>query len=254
VLRVISDKPLKEAQLTLDGAPYSMQREGSKPDEGEKDAWSAPAALYASGTGGANGGRFPLAAVTEPVRYTIQVSDVDGLGLERPIEGVVRIKVDHPPQVLASILTHYVLPTARPSVAFSATDDFGLARISIIPEILHADGTEEEKPEVVIYDFEKPAAGAAEGQKPAPPKQLAQRHRFLLTPLNAVKGDQVRVTVRAVDFRGGPERGKASLSEPMVFQVTDERGIRDAILEQDRESARQLNTMIENQIDVGEAK
>ena len=48
-----------------------------------------------------------------------------------------------------------------------------------------------------------------------------------------------------------PPPGKASLSDPIEFQVTDLNGILAAILEADRESARQYKTMIEDQIDVG---
>ena len=42
------------------------------------------------------------------------------------------------------------------------------------------------------------------------------------------------------------------LSEPLVFQVTDKQGILAAMSDTDRESARQLETMIDGQVDVGE--
>jgi hypothetical protein len=182
-----------------------------------------------------------LAAVVEPVRYSIQVTDEDGLSLERPIEGVIRVRTDRPPDVVVSALTTLVLPAARPTIAFTASDDYGLAEVSALAEVVHGDGTPGEKAEVKLYAL--PNGGPAK-------KNVQDRQRFALAPLKAVKGDQVKVTLRATDFRGD-NSGKSSLSEPLLFQVTDEQGIYAAMAEADRESARRLQTMIEDQIDVG---
>ncbi|MCR4411881.1 MAG: hypothetical protein NUV77_05575 [Thermoguttaceae bacterium] len=250
-LRVFSDKELQEATLAIDGRSFALRRHGPKPPEGGTDEWVLPDELYEAPGTEKPQNPFPLAHVVEPVRYVLQVTDIDGLQLERPIEGVVRIKTDHPPQVTASIITHYVVPTARPTIRYAASDDYGLAKISLIPEILHADGREEEKPEITVFEL-RPGD--------APPKSLPQRDereaKFVLNlaPLGAVKGDQVKVTLRAIDFRGDPERGKSALSDPMVFQVTDEQGVLAAMAEQERESLRQVDTMIQTQISVGESK
>jgi hypothetical protein len=185
-----------------------------------------------------------LAALVEPVRYSIQVTDEDGLSLQRPIEGVIRVRTDRPPDIIASALTTLVLPTARPTIAFTASDDYGLAEVSILAEVIHGDGSAGEKVETRVYTL--PPGG--------PPKQNVQdRQRLALTPLKAVKGDQVKVTLRATDDRGGAP-GKSTLSDPLIFQVTDEQGIYAAMSEADRESARRLQTMIESQIDVGGGK
>lgn len=229
VIRVNSDKALKEAAVTLDGVGHAMARIAEQAVEGQADVW----AVDPTST--------PLAAVAEPIRYSIQVSDVDGLSLERPIEGVLRIKVDHPPEITASALTTLVLPAARPTLAFAASDDYGIAEVAALAEVVHADGSPGEKAEVKLYTL--PPGGPLG-------KNVRNRQRFPLAPLKAVKGDQVRVTLRATDDRGaGP--GKTALSDPLVFQVTDEQGIYAAMSEADRESARRLQTMIEDQIDVG---
>ncbi len=227
VVRLISDKPLREATFSIDDKPYQMANDPTASDE---HRWT----LQPSGT--------PLEAVAEPIRYTIQVTDTHGLQLEKPIQGIIRIKPDLHPRITGSLITRHVLPTARPSIAFSASDDYGLARISLLPEVLHADGTTEPREEIVIY--ERP--------KEQPPKQsLEDRFRVDLAPLGTVKGDQIKLTLQAVDDRGS-QPGKSGSGEPLVLQVTDEQGILAAMSETDRESARQLQTMIERQIDVGE--
>lgn len=227
VVRLTSDKPLREATFAVDDKTYKMT---SDPGHSDDRRWM----LQPAGT--------PLDAVAEPIRYTIQVTDTQGLQLEKPIQGVIRIKADLRPRINGSVITRHVLPTARPSVSFSASDDYGLARLSILPEVLHADGTTEAREEIVIYEL-------AKGQTLR--QELTDRFRLDLTPLKAVKGDQVKLTLQAVDARGN-QPGKPGTSEPLVLHVTDEQGILAAMSETDRESARQLQTMIERQIDVGE--
>ena len=53
-------------------------------------------------------------------------------------------------------------------------------------------------------------------------------------------GDQVRVTARAVDYRG-EAAGRAAASEPILLEVTDERGILAGLLESDERSIEQLD-------------
>ena len=232
-VRILADKPLERAEVTIEGSRHETVCQGPLADNSARELW----ALDPRGT--------PLESLTEPIRYVIQVRDADGLELERPIEGVIRVKVDHPPQIAGSALTQLVLPTARPTISLSASDDYGLSQVAILAEVVRADGSPGGKAEQVVHAI--PA-----GQ--APLKSFQVRHRLSLTQLQAGKGDQVKVTLRAIDFRGAGQEGKPALSEPLLFQVTDERGIYAAMAEVDRESARQLQAMIEQQIDVGEGK
>jgi len=232
VVRISSDTPLKEATLSIDEKPHKMVRDSSRSSDDGTDRWI----LKPDGT--------PLEAVVEPIRYSIQVTDTHNLQLERPIQGVIRIKADLRPRIAGSVITHFVLPTARPSIAFKAADDYGLAKISVIPEVVHADGSTEAKPEVVIFEIPK-------GQ--APSREMQDRYKLDLSPLKTVKGDQVKLTLQAADFRG-KQPGKVTASEAIVLQVTDEQGILAAMSETDRESVRQLQNMIQRQIDVGEKR
>jgi hypothetical protein len=65
-----------------------------------------------------------------------------------------------------------------------------------------------------------------------------------------MKGDQLKVTVEAVDYRGSLP-GKSAASEPLSLFVTDERGVLAAMVESDQRSARQLDAIIERQLGIG---
>jgi hypothetical protein len=66
-------------------------------------------------------------------------------------------------------------------------------------------------------------------------------------------GDQVRLTVRAVDHRG-TRPGQAGESEQIILEVTDERGIIAALAESDEQSVQQLDAIIERELTVGGGK
>ena len=111
----------------------------------------------------------PLEQLVEPVRYVIQVTDEDGMELDRPIEGVIRVYADQPPQIFASAKVQLVVPKARPTIDFQVADDFGLAQIKILSEVVHANGGSGEKGEVAVYTLSAGQAAPQEypGQPPA---------------------------------------------------------------------------------------
>jgi hypothetical protein len=63
----------------------------------------------------------------------------------------------------------------------------------------------------------------------------------------------VRLVVRAVDYRGDVA-GRVAESEPILLEVTDERGILAALLESDERSIEQLDAIIERELKVGGAQ
>jgi hypothetical protein len=231
LIRVFSEKPLSQVNLSIEDRRFPLRPE--QEDHGNR--YSQQWILDSSDT--------PLAAVLQPLSYQIQVIDRDGLQLEQPIEGAIRIEPDLPPRVAAAIVTPHVLPTAKPAIHYRALDDFGLGRISLVRKVIHANGTTTPD-EVEIY-------------KVASEKEL-QRDREAayeldLAPLKLVKGDKLEIRVKAVDYRG-PRPGQEALSEPLVFQVTDQQGILAMMLESDRLSAEQLKTMIQRQLGIGGAR
>jgi len=232
-IRVTSDKPLEEATLFVDGNRQAMLRDQRNARSPEPERWTSQT------------GNTPLDRVVEPIRFEVRVVDRDDLELESPVQGVIRIKADQRPRIVASAVTEFVLPTARPGISYDASDDYGLGRLSILPKVTHADGRTEELDEIAFLQVP---------QGESPPKEIEDRYAFDLAPLKLTKGDQLTITVQAVDYRGPNSEGEPTLTEPLVFQVTDERGILAAMAEADRDSVDRLKTMIQRQIEVGESQ
>ncbi len=230
-VRIRADKPLRHATLKLGNDELPMQRENGRGGP-EGEVWT----LAPEGT--------PLASLADSLAFSIQVTDVDGLQLPSPLEGLIRAEPDGLPQANASALTQLVLPTAQPRIAFTAGDDHGLSRISVVAHVVRTEGPPGPRIEQIVY-----TRSAQEN----PRRSVEGTCALGLTPLKAVPGDRIQVTVQAVDYRGS-RQGKSTASEPLLLEVTDERGIYAAMADADRESARQLETMIQQQIDVGEEK
>lgn len=226
VLRLTSDKPLKSAQLSILEMQFPLTRSAGKTTV-PTETWQ----LDQPGT--------PLARVLEPLKYELQVVDRDGLSLHEPIMGFLRIKADRPPRVTAAMITQHVLPTGRPTVSYGAADDYGIKHLRVRRQVARLDGRMSED------TLDVPLAG--------PPEKLVRGTFTLeLSPLKLVKGDQLRVTFEAVDYRGEQE-GKSALSEPLVLQITDERGVLAAMVEADERTARQLDAIIQRQLGIGES-
>jgi hypothetical protein len=183
----------------------------------------------------------PLDAVVDPIRYAVQVTDEDDQQLLQPIEGVIRLQADFAPRIAAAAVTRLVLPTARPTIYFRAMDDHGLAAITVYHETVHPDGSVDEG-ETSVYELP---------DNEVPERNLEAEYAFQLTPLSLRKGDIVQVTMRARDFRG-PRLGRVASAEAITLEVTDEQGILAGMMEADRHSARELKTMINRQLGVGD--
>ncbi len=220
------NKALANVEFVTGASRYALE-----PADAEKRTWR----LAVAGT--------PLARVTAPVPFEVEVVDEDGLSPEQPLRGHIRIEADRPPRIAAAVVTEKVLPAARPRIAWGAADDYGLAEVRLHKQITKSTGEMEESADIVQ-------------QVPANKQpQTALRGRYVLdlAPLALSKGDQVRVTLEAVDYRD-EHPGMTSQSEPLVFQVTDESGIFAGLIEADEKSARQLDQIIERQLGIGESR
>lgn len=248
LFHLTSDKPLAEAKIALSETDVRDFARAASASAGKTAPEETPPAERWTFTG--------LAPVTLPVRYAVQVADRDRLALEHPIQGVVRIKPDGRPMVTASALTPFVLATARPTIAYEVRDDYGLASVALLCRVERAGGTARPAPSAEPASAEVPVRETEiyrlePGQRPQP-EQRAE-YRFDLTPLALQKGDRLEVVVKAVDYRG-PRDGQAGLSEPLVFEVTDQQGILAMMMESDRKSVEQLKSMIRRQLGVGESE
>jgi hypothetical protein len=86
-----------------------------------------------------------------------------------------------------------------------------------------------------------------------PQQVIRGRHVFDLKSLGLAKGDEVRVTLEAVDFRGD-QPGSSARSDIIVLTVTDESGVLAGLVEADEKSARQLDQIIQRQLGIGEGR
>jgi len=254
-------KPLESVWLTLASA-QGTTRFNLALQNVSRDAWMV------------SEGNSPLARIREELRYEVQVLDADGLSLETPIRGTIRIRPDLPPTSLAEVVHRVVLPTAAPVIAYRASDDYGLSRLVLVAEIER-------------QTARSPAAGPAEANaadetSPLVPTSAtavpAETHRFnmltvneplaadrlphtgqyalALAPLKLAKGDRLKLTLEATDYRGENEQGEpagvAQSGEPLILEISDESGVLAAIAGADPRSEEQLNEIIKRQLGIGE--
>jgi hypothetical protein len=249
-----TNKKLVSATLVLDGAEHPLE---PRPTNGPRAPGSAAEWELATA-------RSPLQRLDRTVAYEIRIVDEDGLGADMPLVGSIRVKPDAAPRVTADAQTRLVLPTATPRLAWRVADDHAIARLEIVAEAVPAAG-------------DGPAAEAAEGGSPAARPErtltvpiplstasgagwvggdrlpLAGTATVELARLGLKVGDQVRVTARAVDYRGDAA-GREAASEPILLDVTDERGILAGLLESDERSVEQLDAIINRELTVGGAR
>jgi len=221
----------------------------------------------------------PLKSIREEMRYELQVVDTDGLSLETPLRGTIRIRPDRLPNGLAEIVHKVVLPSAEPVIEYRASDDYGIAQLAIVAEVeRHKDSRTSAAAETPAAPAETPqpsdanqipaaAAVAAETRRvsllsePGPlvasRLPLTGRFRFSLSPLNLAKGDRVKLTLEVIDYRGENEAGQptglAYQADPLVLEISDLSGVQAAIAAADEQSEKRINDIITRQLGIGAA-
>ena len=211
----------------------------------------------------------PFARITEELRYEIQATDTDGLSLEAPLRGVIRIRPDRSPSGLAKIVSKVVVPTAEPRVHYGATDDFGIAQLKLLVEVerrpddravastagIDQSSTQPaplvaaERAEVPILPRAKPLTGTA--------LPLSGEYRLKLAKLPIspplAKGDRIKLVLEVVDYRGN-QPGVSYYSDPLVLEISDESGVLAAISEGgDPLTDQRLSDLIKRQLGIGES-
>ena len=82
--------------------------------------------------------------------------------------------------------------------------------------------------------------------------QVFRQYVLNLEPLNVTPGNELFLTVRAIDYRGD-EAGEESVSDPIVISVTGEAAVLADISEPDTRSLESLNRIIQRQLGIGES-
>jgi hypothetical protein len=248
-------KPLASVTLNLKSGQSESSHELVKTDAAAL-VWKLP------------GGESPLASIRQEQRYEIQVTDTDGLSLETPIRGTIRIRPDRPPTGSAEVVHRVVLPSAEPVFEYRATDDYGLSRIALVAEIERFDPARASGPAVDLGQGILAAAREVPAEvrrfellsrKPvlADRLPLAARYSLGLSPLALAKGDRVKLTLEVTDYRGendkGEPVGQSHASEALVLEISDESGVLAAISEADERSEQRLTDIIKRQLGIGES-
>lgn len=257
-------KPLKEAWIIVRPASGTQaQRFDLQAADDDRLAWSLPSA------------KTPFQSVEEELRYEIQVTDEDGLHLETPIKGSVRIRADKPPIAVASTVHRVVLPDAKPTIQYRAGDDFGLHKLALEVEVERqtdkyplsasnssgesasaSDATAEpaQRMDVETTEINLLATSPLTVDKlPLSSKAAINLGNLQLDPkLGPLeKGDRLKVVLVAQDDRGGP--GETFRSEPIIIEVSDDLGVLTAVGEADPQAAQRIDDILKRELGIGEA-
>jgi hypothetical protein len=210
----------------------------------------------------------PLTNIRSEIRYEIQATDLDGLSLESPIRGSIRIRPDRPPSGSAEVVHKVVLPTAEPVIEYRATDDYGLSKVALVAEIERlspatASGTAIDLGQGVVASAEEIPAEThrfdllAKGATLADRLPVTGRYGLALSPLKLAKGDRVKLTLEVTDYRGendlGQIVGQSHESDALILEISDESGVLAAISQADERSEQRLTDIIKRQLGIGEA-
>ncbi len=149
---VSANKPLASARLVVKNQQYPLMREESS-SSARREIWTLA-------------GDSPLARITEPLHYVIHVEDEDGLTLDKPIEGYIRLRADNPPKAFADVRTKHVLKTAVANVFYGASDDYGLAELKLRVRVLRTGQNDSPAKEFKLPLAEVAAANNGAGARP----------------------------------------------------------------------------------------
>lgn len=253
-VRCTNHKPLSSVTMSIKAGKSESTLELTKADEPAL-LWKVPA------------DKSPLANIRQEIHYEIQVTDGDGLSLEAPLRGTIRIRPDRPPTGSAEVVHKVVLPTAEPVVEYRATDDYGLSHVALIAEVERYDAGRGSGPAVDLGEgivapaqevpVERHRVDLLKGQPVLADRlPLSSRHVLSLSPWKLAKGDRVRLTLEVTDYRGENERGesvgRSHVAEGLVLDISDESGVLAAIGEADERSEQRLTDIIKRQLGIGE--
>ena len=258
-IQCTNHKPLKEAWVVIRPASGNQaNRFNLKSVDGERQKWTLDSTS-------------PLGRVDEELRYEIQVTDEDGLHLETPIKGLIRIRVDKPPIAVAATVHRVVLPGAKPSIQYRAGDDFGLHKLALEVEVERQLASGVAPMPVGVSASDTPSGPASEmkvetteisllkssplnvDRLPLADKASINLANLQLDPQQGPlqKGDRLKVVLVAQDDRGGP--GETFRSEPIIIEISDDLGVLSAVGEADPQAAQRIDEILKRELGIGEA-
>lgn len=225
-----TNKALTKAVMTVDDQTYPL-----KQTENDGCCWTL------------SGPDSPLDKIRQPVRYSVQVEDEDGLVLEKPIEGYIRIRADRKPRILPPVLeTTLVRPNVIPPIEYTVSDDYGISRLVLNVQVVRKVPMKEDGEDGMMDEVDHLTREVK--RIPAEMQPLRSVSDVYPLDLKTIKqlnpGDELKVTLEAFDYRGEFEP-QSSISEPLVLKVTDKEGILRGMRDSDEKSAQSLDEIIE---------
>lgn len=274
----VNGKPLESAWLNVRQGNETQWLELTRSDDGglrwrlaDTVAGTLRVPSKNNGTRSVPATHSPFSRVERELKYEIQVLDTDGLSLESPLRGTIRIRPDRAPTGGAEVVHKVVLPDAQPVIEYRASDDFGVASVrlgvdierqqeDIVPTMppgesashtgpmVDSSGSQMESATLELY------AADASGTNLQP--KLTGKYPLALAKLplaeKLAKGDRVKLTLEVTDFRGDAA-GTSYYSDPIVLEISDESGVLAAISEADERSEQRLTDIIKRQLGIGES-
>ncbi len=193
-----------------------------------------------------------LTRIVNDFQFRVVALDEDGLGTFHPIEGAVRVKRDRAPTATVASQHHSLMPNAKPTITYAAEDDFGIGAVRLY--VRRAGSREPDPAALPTRDGSEPVEDVASFELPLPEPSGTNRRRMHsadyvldLGPFNLVKGDKLLVWSEVTDYRG-TWPGVSAVSESIELEVTDERGVLDAILRSDADAEQMLTDVIEKEL------
>jgi hypothetical protein len=216
---VESDKPLKSATLTIGEENYSLIDEGGK--------WKMPTQNH------------PLMNIQSTTRYQVDVVDKDGISPTRRITGILQVRPDQKPRIVAATVINLVLSNAAPRIKFRAVDDFGLGQVAASITIIRSGVNEVDERKIILHRFTPPL------------KTVADTVAIELEDFNLKIGDAVQVTLTTTDYRGSLD-GVVAEAEVIELMVTSRAEFLAAMREVDSQTDEKLDRIIKAQLGIGD--
>ena len=217
---VESDKPLKSATLTIGEESYSLI-----PADGK---WKMPTQNH------------PLMNIQSTTRYQVDVVDEDDISPARRITGILQVRPDRKPRIVAATVINLVLSNAAPRIKFRAVDDFGLGQVAASITIIRSGVNEVDASKIIVLHRFSP-----------PLKTVADTIAIELAGFELKIGDAVQVTLNTTDYRGSLD-GVVAEAEVIEFLVTSRAEFLAAMREVDAQTDEKLDRIIKAQLGIGD--
>jgi len=232
--RIVSSKSLSNVTLAVNDQPVEVE---SKDDD---QNWGL--VLPKEGNIFADASANPFANLQETIHYRVEIKDLDGIELERPIGGVIQVRPDLPPRIAAATVIDLALPNAKPRIKYRAVDDYAIGDLSA--RILVERDGEELQTETISVPL---------GGTNTVLMDIDSNAQVDLSNFSLEIGDSVTVTLIVRDYRGDTE-GEATEADPLVFDIASRADFLAAMRKVDAQTDEKLDQIIQAQLGIGDRK